>query len=86
MAVVYPKDFTHIFIPKEIDGTTGKAIFEIVHRAPETIIYWHLDDVYAGSTQSSHRMEIAPEPGNHTMTVIDEKRESISWKFKAEKK
>ena len=86
MAVIYPKDFTHIFVPRELNGTMGKAIFEIVHRMPESTIYWHLDETYIGSTRSNHRVEVSPRPGNHIMTIVDEKGESIRWNFEVESK
>ncbi len=81
MAVIYPKDFTRIFIPRELDGKMGKAVFEIAHRNPEIKIFWHLNQEYMGSTQSNHRMELAPEPGTYLMTLVDEQGESISWSF-----
>jgi len=81
MAVIYPKDFTRIFIPRELDGSLGKAVFEIAHRNPETRIYWHLNQDYLGETKSPHRMEIAPIPGTYQITLVDEQGESISWNF-----
>lgn len=81
MAVIYPKDFTRIFIPRELDGTKGKAVFEIAHRNSETSIFWHLDQEYLGTTKINHRMELNPKPGKHQMTLVDEQGESISWRF-----
>ncbi|MBN1651233.1 MAG: hypothetical protein JW857_07890, partial [Bacteroidales bacterium] len=71
--------FTRIFIPRELDGSKGKAVFEIAHRNPETSIFWHLDQEYLGSTKINHRMELNPKPGKHKMTLVDEQGESISW-------
>ena len=81
MAVIYPKDQTKIFVPRGLNGIVGKAVFEIVHRNTETIIFWHLNDIYIGSTQGTHRMEIDPITGKHKMTLVDEQGETISWNF-----
>lgn len=81
MAVIYPKNHTQIFIPREIDGKMGKAVFEVVHRNEEKTIFWHLNNVFIGSTFKTHRMEIAPVYGKHTMTLVDEDGETISWVF-----
>lgn len=81
MAVIYPKNHAKIFIPTEIDGTKGKAVFEVVHRNTGRTIFWHLDNLFIGSTKEIHRMEIVPFSGKHKMTLVDETGESISWNF-----
>jgi penicillin-binding protein 1C len=50
MELIYPKETTKIYVPIELDGTIGKTIFQVAHRKANTIIYWHLDDKYIGST------------------------------------
>ncbi|MBL4585710.1 MAG: penicillin-binding protein 1C, partial [Flavobacteriales bacterium] len=83
IAVIYPKKGSGIFIPRNLDGSLEKVIFEIAHRQPETLVYWHLDDEFIGTSQNDHRLEISAVAGNHTMTVVDENGESLSWKFEA---
>jgi len=81
MAVVYPKDFSRIFLPRTLGGKLEKAVFEIAHRQNQIRLYWHLDKTYLGSTQQNHRMEIATKPGMHTMTVVDDTGEMLEWNF-----
>jgi penicillin-binding protein 1C len=81
MAVVYPKNNTRILVPRELNGTVGKTVFEIVHRIPQSRVYWHLNNQYLGETHNSHQMEMAPGKGNYIMTLVDERGESISWGF-----
>lgn len=81
MDVIYPKNHTKIFIPRELDGTKGKSVFEVAHRNPDIKIFWHLDDKFIGETRNTHRMETNPAPGKHKMTLVDENGESISWDF-----
>ncbi|HET6993276.1 MAG TPA: penicillin-binding protein 1C, partial [Bacteroidia bacterium] len=81
MEFIYPREETMLYIPIELDGRPGKVIFEIAHRKPGTIVYWHLDDQYMGMTTDIHQFAMNPDPGKHTVTVVDEFGESIAMKF-----
>ncbi|MBI4932194.1 MAG: penicillin-binding protein 1C [Bacteroidetes bacterium] len=81
MELLYPKQESKIFVPVELDESTGKTVFRVAHRKPETTIYWHLDDNYIGSTKGIHQMGLSPEAGQHTLTLVDEFGETISQKF-----
>ena len=81
MAVIYPKEMTGILVPRELDGSLGRTVFEIAHRQADATVFWHLDNNYIGRTQTIHRMETAPDAGRHTMTLVDQSGESISWEF-----
>ena len=81
MDVIYPKDLTKIFIPRELSGLKGKAVFEIAHRNTDAIIFWHLDNVYIGETKTNHRMEIDSNRGIHKMTLVDNLGETLSFNF-----
>ena len=81
MELLYPKQESKIFVPVELDESTGKVVFRVAHRKTETTIYWHLDDNYIGSTKGLHEMGFSPEPGKHTLTLVDENGETISQKF-----
>lgn len=80
MEFVYPRQETQLYIPTELDGRPGRVIFEIAHRKPETIVYWHLDDQYMGTTKDFHQFAMNPDPGEHTITCVDENGESISMR------
>ncbi len=81
MDVIYPKNLTKILIPVELDGSKGKAVFEIAHRNTNTIIFWHLDNTYIGETKNTHRMEIDAKPGKYKMTLVDNQGETLSFNF-----
>ena len=81
MEIIYPKQFSKIYVPIELDGTMGKTIFQVAHRKANTIIYWHLDGTYIGSTQNIHQMGLSPEEGIHTLTLVDEEGESLVQQF-----
>lgn len=72
MEIIYPKQATLIYVPIEIDGTHGKAVFEVAHRNPSTVIYWHLDQQYLGYTKNFHQMALRPSIGKHLLNLVDE--------------
>ena len=81
MEIIYPKQFSKIYVPVEIDGTMGKTIFQVAHRNANAIIYWHLDSEFIGSTQNIHQMGMSPNEGMHSLTLVDEAGESIVQRF-----
>lgn len=81
MEIIYPKQFSKIYVPVELNGTMGKTVFQVAHRQANTIIYWHLDGIYIGSTQNIHQMGLAPDEGIHTLTLVDQEGESIIQRF-----
>ncbi len=81
MEIIYPKQFSKIYVPVELDGKLGKTVFQVAHRKANTIIFWHLDGTYVGSTQNIHQMELAPDEGSHTLTLVDQDGESITQVF-----
>lgn len=81
MEFIYPFANGTISIPKQLDGSPGKVVFELAHRNPQTIVYWHLDDTYVGETQNFHKKELAPPAGKHRLTVVDETGSSLILNF-----
>jgi penicillin-binding protein 1C len=86
MEMIYPKRNTQIFVPKELDGSNSKCVFEVAHRNPETKIFWHLDNKFLGSTRSFHQMGLNPSEGKHLLILIDEKGERLELPFESLKK
>ena len=81
MTLIYPKPNAKIIIPREIDGQQGKVIVEASHKNSTMKIYWHLDENYLGETTLVHQWPLNPEPGKHTLTLIDENGVTISTSF-----
>lgn len=81
MEFIYPERGSTIFIPKQLDGSTEGAVFNLAHRNLEKAVFWHLDNEYMGETKFIHQMSFAPEPGKHTVTVVDETGNTISVSF-----
>jgi penicillin-binding protein 1C len=78
---LYPNADTRVYIPLDFGAQRGRVVFEAVHRDPDAILHWHLDQHYLGQTQLFHQMEMDIEPGYHTLTVVDARGESKSRRF-----
>jgi penicillin-binding protein 1C len=72
MELIYPTEVLKIFVPREIDGSPGKTIFEMAHRNPDAVLYWHLDNEFIGTTKGIHQIALTPSVGKHYLTVIDD--------------
>jgi penicillin-binding protein 1C len=81
LELIYPRHSARVFIPRELDGTLGEIILEAAHRNPSTLIHWHLDDRYLGSTRHIHQLGITPLKGLHILTLVDEAGNSLVHQF-----
>ena len=73
--------FVWLFIPVELDGTPGEAVFEIAHRKEGVTIYWHLDEIYLGETRQFHQMGVKPKAGDHTLVAVDSEGNQLMARF-----
>jgi len=86
MAMLYPRvQNAKIIIPVNLDGTLSDIVFEAVHRVADATIYWHLDEKYAGTTKTFHKLALRPSVGNHVLTLVDGDGESLVTNFTIEK-
>jgi penicillin-binding protein 1C len=81
LALFNPEEGALLYLPIELDGRPGKAVFTAAHRDMDGILYWHLDDVYLGATTNFHEMELRPLPGPHILTVLDSGGNMIQRRF-----
>lgn len=81
LSLIYPRKNGLIYIPVELDGYRGQTVFEAAHRNALTTIYWHLDEEFLGATKDIHRIALAPEPGLHTVTLVDDNGERLERRF-----
>ncbi len=81
MEMIYPREGMAIFVPRELDGAPGRAVFEVAHRNDQVGIFWHLDGDYLGETRHSHQMALAPEQGFHTLTLVDDEGNTLTRVF-----
>lgn len=86
MEFIYPKPGIRIFVPRGTSGKKEKVVFQVSHQNPDVTIYWHIDNRYLGETKHRHQFAYVPEPGNHTLTVVDQNGSSKSVKFEVVEK
>lgn len=84
MQFIYPYYNATIKLPKQLDGSIGKANFELAHQHPSTVVYWHLDGDYMGETSDVHQMQLSPSKGKHRVTVVDEVGNALWVEFEVE--
>ncbi len=78
---IAPEAGSSLYVPIDLDGTPGKAVFRAAHRDRTARLFWHLDGVYLGETSGDHRVEARPEPGMHELVVVDGRGSSASRRF-----
>jgi len=81
MAFIYPTPGTSIYVPVELTGERGEAVFSVAHRRAEATVYWHLDGAYLGETRAPHEMALSPTRGRHSLTLVDELGERLTAHF-----
>ena len=79
--IIYPDEGAKIYIPLEITGERGNVVFKATHVNSGEKIFWHLDDLFAGTTDRFHQLSLNPAPGKHTLTIIDRNGNSVRRSF-----
>jgi penicillin-binding protein 1C len=75
--ILVPEEGARLFIPVELDGTPGQAVFRAMHRDSRERLFWHLDGDYLGETKGpEHKVEVRPGEGEHVLTVTDKEGRS----------
>ena len=81
ISLIYPHRNTQIYLPKELAGKQGKAIFQAMHQDPQARIFWHLDNTFLGTTEVFHEQAIQVSAGKHSVTLVDERGNRIEQFF-----
>lgn len=71
MDLIYPRNDTRIYIPRELDGHAGEAIFRLAHQEKDASVFWHLDGRFVGITRGTHQLALHPGYGRHILTLVD---------------
>lgn len=81
MNIIYPPSGGVIYVPTQLDGERGAVVFRLIHRYPERMVHWHLDEAFMGSTRHFHEFSMSPLPGIHTLTLVDESGTVVRRRF-----
>jgi len=82
IALIYPKGGENVYLPITLQSERSRLVAKATHRQNGATVYWHLDNVYLGSTREIHHMEILTGPGEHMLTLIDEPGNSVQKMFR----
>lgn len=77
MQFIFPKKNEHIVLPRNFKETLNEVIFTLAHRAPETKVFWYLDEQLIGETETFHEIAVAPTPGNYLLLAVDEEGNEV---------
>jgi penicillin-binding protein 1C len=72
MDFIYPKANSKIYLTKDFNSKIQPVIIKVAHSNKEAKLYWYVDNVYKGTTQTFHEMQIEANTGFHYITVEDE--------------
>ena len=81
MDFIYPKANSKIYLVKDFNSKIQPVILKVAHSNKEAKMYWYVDNVYKGTTQTFHEMQIEAETGIHYITVEDEYGNDIRRKI-----
>jgi penicillin-binding protein 1C len=81
MDLIYPKLNSKIYVPRGLDGVAGNTIFQVAHRSPTAVVYWHMDGQFIGATKKTHHLGFNPEEGSHVLVLVDENGETLERRF-----
>lgn len=82
LELIYPQARSRIYIPVGLDGKRSRVVLRAVHRDPNAVLYWHLDDEFLGETKIFHERETALEPGLHRLLVVDKQGYRVERRFR----
>ena len=78
---IYPQNGALLSIPRQLSGDKEGVVFRAAHHSSGATLWWHLDNTYVGETTFRHELRLAPAPGKHTLTVVDDEGNSASVRF-----
>jgi penicillin-binding protein 1C len=81
MEFLYPNLSTRLYIPIDFNTARGRTVFEAVHRDPNAVLRWHLDDRYVGETRVFHQQALDISAGTHVITIVDDAGHRLSRRF-----
>ena len=81
MQFIYPQSGAVLALPRQLSGTVEGVVFRVAHHKADATLWWHLDNTYVGETSFRHEMLLAPEPGQHILTVVDQDGAAASVNF-----
>ncbi|GHV65437.1 penicillin-binding protein 1C [Bacteroidia bacterium] len=84
MEMIYPRRGTKVFIPRDFGGEKGRVVFDLAHHAPQTEVFWHIDENYMGMTKDVHQLAFDIPRGWHELHIFDSDGNTLRQRFRVE--
>lgn len=81
LQLIYPPHGARLIVPEGLGGERQAIVFTATHPIRNTEVHWHLDGQYLGSTLGNHQRKLLPEPGEHTVTIVDRMGNRVQRRF-----
>ena len=78
---IYPQNGAVLVLPRQLSGAVEGIVFRVAHHRQDATLWWHMDNGYIGETTLRHEMLLAPAPGHHVLTVVDQDGSVASVSF-----
>ena len=72
LSILYPKNESKVVMSLTESGEQSRIVLEALHRDSESVLFWHLNDKYLGSTNHIHQMDVKLNKGKYSLKIIDE--------------
>lgn len=69
--IIFPKNYSSIFIPTQLDGRAGAFIAKAAYLEKQKELFWFLDESFLSITKNIHEVKITCDYGKHQLTVMD---------------
>ena len=69
--IIYPQPGVTIVTTRSLEGREQGVVVRAAHTDPSAVLFWHLDDEFAGQTRGEHDLLLHPQPGRHLLVVMD---------------
>lgn len=80
IAISYPQQNTKLKLPINIEGEQEPLILE-GNSLSDEVLYWHLNEVFLGTTQGKHHIAAYPKKGKNVVTLLNEKGNTVVVQF-----
>ncbi|MEM9929865.1 MAG: penicillin-binding protein 1C [Bacteroidota bacterium] len=79
--LIYPYQNGVLSPVKNWKGKIEPFLFEVAHQRENATIFWHLDQKYVTATAAFHSLSMDISPGNHLLTVVDDRGFRLEHSF-----
>lgn len=69
--IIFPKNYSNIFIPTQLDGSPGAFVAKVAYNEKDKELFWYLDQNFITTTKNIHEVKVFTNYGKHRLTIMD---------------